>query len=148
MKPHDELFRGVFTAALSMGYALQGRPDPFAFHQRGRPKAADPAGAEDDLRNAVEALTTELGLQGYTPDDLVKSLRYCAGPAWRREALTKVIKAFALIQKRESGANLQALQLLGEAVWEKQGAEPETLWEQEIKDVWPTRPSSIDSTNA
>lgn len=148
VKSDEELIRRVFTAALSMGYALQRRLDPSGFHQRGRPKEADPPGAEDDLRNALESIKAGQGLRGDTPDDLVKSLSHRGGPAWRREALTKVIRALALIQTRDPAADRQALDLLGRAVWEKQEAEPEAIWEREIKDVWPTRPSSADSTKA
>ena len=140
MKSDDELIRRVFTAALSMGYALQGRPDPLAFHEVGRPKEANRPGAWDALWNALESFKAGLRLRGDTPDDLVKSLGLSGGPAWRREALAKVIRAVPLIQKRDSTADQQALELLGQAVWEKQGAEPEAFWERQIKDVWPTGP--------
>jgi hypothetical protein len=130
----------MFTAALSMGYALQGRADPAAFQQRGRPKEVDPAGAQDDLWNAVEFLKSELALRGNTLDDLIESLSRMGGPAWRRQALTKVVRAMALIQKHDPATDREALELLGQAVWEKQEAEPDALWEREIKDVWPTRP--------
>jgi hypothetical protein len=117
VKADDEFIYRVFTAALSMGYARQRRPDPFDFHQRGRPKEANRPGADDALWKAMEAIKAELGLRDGTSDELVKSLNLSGGPAWRREAVAKVSRDFPLTQKHDPAADQEALDLLGQAVW-------------------------------
>jgi hypothetical protein len=96
------------------------------------------------LRNAMESLKAGLGLRGDTPDQLLESLGRMGGPSWRRETLTKVIRAFALIQKRDSAAYWQAFDLLGQAVWD--WAKAQDVLEPKIKEIWPTRPAPDEAT--
>ena len=148
METDDEFICRVFIAALRVGYALQGRPDPIEFHRRDIPEVADRPGADEKLWKAMEAVKAGLGLWGNTPDELVKSLSLSGASAWKREALAKVIRAFPLTQKHDPLADQQALDLLGQAVWDIQAALPKLCSERFIKDVWPVRPVTAEATNA
>jgi hypothetical protein len=141
----DLLLRSVFRAALAVGYALQHRADPFAFHQTRKPREADRGGAVDDLRRSVEDIGAALGVKGDTVEDQLTSLSLRGGPAWRREALRKVIEACSLVQKADPSADPKAFMLLGQAVWEYQDKTGDTIWERDIRDVWATRPADDES---
>jgi hypothetical protein len=143
-KQHDDIIDRVFRAARDVGYVLVGKQAPLAFHRHGD-NTPDRADAEEELREAVDALRAGLGLRGHTAEDMVQSLDMQGGPAWRRKALGKVIRAKELVYKRNEHGDREALGLLGEAVWAKQKNEPIPGWEQEIKEVWPTPPAQAES---
>jgi hypothetical protein len=139
VKSDDELICRVFNSALSMGCVLKERPER-STHQYGQPKKADRPLAEDELREALDSVKCGMDLvRGATAEDLVMSLSLSGGPAWRREALTNVVTAFALIQKHDREADLLACDLLGQAVWD--WGKAHDVLGPEIKEIWPTRPS-------
>jgi hypothetical protein len=116
-KQTNDLVDSVFYAARDMGYVLAGKQAPGTFHKYGDLNTDRPD-AEEELRDRLEKLYAGLGLRGSTTEDLVESLNMQGGPAWRREALAKVIKARALVYQRNEQADREAVNLLGQAVQE------------------------------
>jgi hypothetical protein len=135
----------LFDAALRMGYALQGRPDGLpGLHRFGQPKTPDRGRALQGFWDAVQSAMAELGLQGETPEEINKSIDVNIASEWLRTGLKNIVTARSLILKNDQTADQRALELLGEAVWEMQAADPDEYWKPQIIELWPTPPAKSE----
>jgi hypothetical protein len=133
------IYYQVFRAALGMGFALAGKPNPHAFHPKSG-ATVDRPGAEDDLWKALLSLRDQGQLRGETSEEWLKYLSSLGGPPWRREALRKIVSAWAILEKRRPKMDPQAFELLGQAAWDCEDADH--IWWREIVAVWPERPGN------
>jgi hypothetical protein len=131
------------VAAVAVGYALKGLPNPTDVSTNGTAKQPNRAAALDELRAAFCNLEKKLRIMGDTPVDRIKSLGYLGGPAWRRRVIAKIIKAQSL---EKEGKDSEALTWFGQAAWEYRDALPgNTVLEREIEKLWPTPPADDKS---
>ena len=138
--PEAELADSVFRAAIGMGYALNHQPPPGDVQRSGQPPQSDRDGAEDLLRQTLDALRAGMGLRGSSPKEVARSMRERRRPAWRFDALANIVDAGALAAKHEPAADRQALDLLGLAVWAWSEAGLDQVTEREVRRLWPTKP--------
>lgn len=138
---NEELFRSLAFAAVALGYVLMNKANPWQMQRSGQPRKPDRSFALNQIDHALESLNLRLGINGYSLEERISSLRFSDAPAWQQTAIENVMKAEILARNRPE-ADQEGLHLLGEAMRTLRNNLPEEYFpfKKEMAEVWPERP--------